>query len=149
MAWWSRMSGYLTVDELVQPAAQAAGVDAGQVRDALESLLAVLQSHGLVCLSGERNQQGPDAVEAAEYPFPSEAQLGQIAAACEPLDLDAIVNRDLMALGTYVGGQDNTQGTSPCTVNQGGIDDAQTVTPCRPGTGYGYWNWGWHGVTCQ
>lgn len=153
-AWFARMNGAEGNDarSLAEAAAAAADLPLPEAEVALLAFVELLVDRGLV---ERRERPGPvDAAMAAAPPvgelaFPPrvERPLDPLAWV-EPLDLDALTSKDLVALGTFLGGTSNTGGTWSCSAGQAGIANAQTTGTCRPGTPAGYINLGWVGRPC-
>ncbi len=143
-AWWSRMDGGAdhTDKHLVESAAEACSIPRSTAQELFDRFAGVLVDRGLVERGATAHAQA--APHTREYAFPSAAD----EALLEPLDLGAMVDKDLVALGTFVGGTSNVSTLNPCTGQSGGIQNAQTSGTCIPGPNFGFFNFGWYGRPC-
>ncbi len=148
--WWTMMDGRAGHDDkgLVLAAAEALAREPDEVRSAFDAFVRSLEGAGLVTIVSSPEPiavcGGPVAVPGPEDGLPESAPDSW----CLPLDLDAFVREDLVALGSFVGGNNNTSGTWPCNANKGGNGDASAPTNCIPGSGHGYINGGVANVPC-
>jgi len=149
-AWWSRMDGAEehSDEALVTEACAALGGNPDAVRAAFGLFVDHLRGSGLVGNEGELCTRTMTPGQR-EYPFPASAcDLSSPQGWLSPMELGSLVSRDLVALGTFVGGTNNVSTLNPCTGQSGGIQNEQTSGACIPGTGFGYFNLGWYGRRC-
>lgn len=138
-ALWSRLDGTRSVRDLARELADASGMALESARDLIASFLQTLESEGLVTPS-------PGPVSHADpLPWPADPEPPSLL----PFSPDELAAPDLVAVGSYQGGYNNTGGGAfPCSSGQGGVNDVGGPYPCRPGDGNGYLNRGWFGVPC-
>jgi hypothetical protein len=141
-ALWSRLDGSRSVDDLARELADASGIALDPARDLIAPFLQELATEGLV----EPAPSPGTASPSDPLPWPSDPEPPSLV----PFSPDELAAPDLVAVGSYQGGYNNTgTGAFPCSTGQGGVNDVGGQYPCRPGDGNGFLNRGWFGVPCD
>lgn len=150
VAWWSRMDGREGHDDesLVAEAGAAMGLSYDAARTLFGRFRDELVSRELVCVDAHAESMCASSADTpCDYPE-SAGDMDIPAAACEALEPESVASGDLVALGTFVGGTANTSDMWACSSQNGGIDNSQSSGDCRPGAGYGWFNFGYVGRPC-
>ena len=150
VAWWSRMDGASGHDagSLIARAADSCGLSESDCAVLFDEFWARLVEARLVCPSEDQAPAEMDSPEHAPTPFPNLPPARPVEEFCSPLHLESFVQQDLVALGTFFGGQSNVSGSWPCRSQVGGEGNTVSTTACRPGQGYGLINAGWVPPVC-
>ena len=150
VAWWARMDGQPGHDELslVQEVACVIGYSTEVLEALFSRFVAVLTDQGLVVWQDHPVSRDRPRVHSVP-PYPSiPSDVAAPDTWCIALDLEPLTSRDLVALGSFVGGTGNVSTVNACTSQTGAIGNATSGSWCRPGASYGYFNLGWQGVPC-
>jgi hypothetical protein len=141
-AVWTRLDGTRSVDDLVREMGGEAGVPADSARDLIAPFLQELATEGLV----EPAPSPGTASPSDPLPWPADPEPPSLV----PFSPDELAAPDLVAVGSYQGGYNNTgSGALFCSTGEGGVNDVGGQHPCRPGDGNGFLNRGWFGVPCD
>jgi hypothetical protein len=145
VALWSRVASGTTFKGLVEEMAQVFDLSVQDAVQIVEPFLKRLLELELVTSrsNGPFLKNGLKTATIVEYPIKIDAF------AIEPLELEALVDEDLVALGSFQGGQNNIGGNPTCKSGIGGKNNFGGNGPCRKGTGYGFNNAGWSDSPCD
>lgn len=144
-AIWSRIDGKHTVEEIQKEMAEQGRISTEEASKMLRRFLDDLEKNDLI-------HKSPPLSEATEtedprIPWPKTFSPPVFS----PFHPESFVSSNLVALGSFQGGQNNAGGSFLCTSSSGGLNDAGENTPCHapPGEGYGFINLGWFGRPCS
>ena len=144
-AIWSRIDGKTSVEEIQNEMAEHARISTEEASKMLRLFLADLEENDLI-------QKSPPSSMAAETEDPPISWPKTFSPPVfSPFHPETFVSSNLVALGSFQGGQNNAGGSGLCTGGPGGLNDVGGSVPCHaaPGEGYGFFNFGWFGNPCS
>ncbi len=143
-AIWSRIDGHRSVQDIEDEMVAEIRIDETEASTLLEDFLNELEENKLISATPPQNPLPPPPCSLV--PWPETA----IPPSLKPFDMEPFVSSDLVALGSFVGGNNNTSTPASCIGGgiEGGMNDVGGGFLCGPGTGYGMWNGGWFFTPC-
>jgi hypothetical protein len=144
-AIWSRIDGKHSVEDIQKEMAEHGRISTGDASKMLRRFLADLEEHDLI-------QKSPPSSMETERDGPSISWPKTFSPPVfSPFHPESFVSSNLVALGSFQGGQNNAGGAGLCTGGPGGLNDVGGNGPCHaaPGEGYGFINFGWFGNPCS
>lgn len=135
---WTRLDGTCSVEALARELSEHAGVP---LKAALEHLVPFVEElealHLIEIASSSSSVESPSPL-----PWPESLEPPCVI----PFSPEDLAAPDLVAVGSYQGGHDNTGRGSVCHSGVGGFNNYGGNGPCRPGHG---WDNSGHGPKCN
>ncbi len=125
-ALWTRLDGSRTLREIIEEMVATGAATSEEAEKVLSDFIEHLSAYGLVVEATERQSCG---AEKKQWPWP---------VCVEPPDLtrfdpESLLTSEMVALGSFQGGQSNATGKSICQGGIGGTGNSGDNRPCGAG----------------
>lgn len=142
-AIWSRIDGCRSVRDIEAEMVQHLDADDSAASSLLRDFFDKLEKNGLITAIPSDNSLSAPACNP--FPWPDI----MVPPTLEPFDMEPFISSDLVALGSFAGGNNNTTSNATCWGGtEGGVNDVGGGFVCGPGSGYGYVNGGLFFTSC-
>ncbi len=144
-AIWSRIDGKNSFTDIQKEMAEHGGISTEEASKMLRRFLDDLEENDLIQKAPPSSME--NETDDPHIPWPKTFSPPVIS----PFHPESFVSSNIVALGSFQGGQNNAGGIPMCTGGLGALNDVGGGTPCRgePGQGHGFLNQGWFGQPCS